>query len=103
MLGSTLFGLSSCAEADISADDAYKIGCPAIDSAAAGGSVVSKAAVAGLKKLRDSGQLDAEAEKWVSAAIGMLDSDDPSAASDEAKKLIIDGCQKNGYPLRNLN
>ena len=94
-------GLVSCSSG-VSAADAYKIGCPAVDSAAAGGSVVGKASVAGLKKLRDSGTLDPEPQRWLEAVISLLDSDDPNQVSGEAKKLIIDGCAENGYPLRNL-
>ncbi len=96
-------GLASCSAANIQSEDAYKIGCPAVDSAVAGGSVVSKATVAGLKQLSKSGQLDPEPQKWLDATIGLLDSDNKSATSDSARKLIIDGCQQNGYPLRNLN
>ena len=96
-----LFGLAGCSQA-ISAEDAYKIGCPAVDSAVGGGSLVNRATVAGLKQLRDSGELDAEPQRWIEATISLLDSDDPSAVSAEAKKLIIDGCADNGYPLRNL-
>ena len=94
-------GLVSCSSG-VSAADAYKIGCPAVDSAAAGGSVVGKASVAGLKKLRDSGTLDPEPQKWLDAVISLLESDDPNQVSGEARKLIIDGCAENGYPLRNL-
>jgi len=96
-----LVGLAGCSSA-ISAEDAYKVGCPAVDSAAGGGSLVSKATVAGLKQVRDSGALDPGAQRWLDAAVSLLESDDPSAVSAEAKKVIIDGCADNGYPLRNL-
>ena len=96
-----LFGLAGCSEG-ISAEDAYKIGCPAVDSAVSSGSLVNKATVAGLKKLSRSGALDAEPQRWVDAVISLLESDDPSAVSAEAKQLIIKGCADNGYPLRNL-
>ena len=96
-----LVGLAACSSG-ISAEDAYKIGCPAVDSAAGGGSLVNKATVAGLKQLRDSGVLDAEPQRWLDATISLLESDDPSEVSTEAKQLIINGCADNGYPLRNL-
>jgi hypothetical protein len=32
-----------------------------------------------------------------------LESDNPKDASSDAKRLIIDGCAKNGYPLQNLD
>ena len=98
----TVVGLSSCASADIKPEDAYKIGCPVVDAAVATGSVASKATVAGLKKLRDSGALDPEPQKWVEAVISVLDSADPKKAGDDTKKLIRDGCSKHGYPLQNL-
>ena len=95
-------GLASCSEANVKAEDAYKVGCPAVDSAVAGGSIVSKATVAGLRKLSQSGQLDPEPQKWLDATISVLDADNPNASSDSAKKLIIDGCATHGYQLRNL-
>jgi hypothetical protein len=98
---SVVAGLASCSSG-ITAEDAYKIGCPAVDSAVGSGSFVSKATVAGLKKLSASGTLDPEPQKWLDATISLLESDDPSQVSSEAKQLIIDGCAKNGYPLRNL-
>ena len=96
-----LIGLTSCS-AGITTEDAYKIGCPAVDSAVGGGSFVNKATVAGLKKLSESGTLDPEPQKWVEATISLLESDNPNQVSSEAKQLIIDGCAENGYPLRNL-
>ena len=97
-----LIGLASCAEAGVSQADAYRIGCPAVDAAVGGGSVVGKASVTGLKKLSESGQLDPEPQKWLDATISLLESDDPEATPSEAKQLILDGCAENGYPLRNL-
>jgi hypothetical protein len=96
-----LFGLAACSEG-ISAQDAYKVGCPAVDSAVSGGTLVNKATVAGLKQLSQSGVLDAEPQRWLDAAISLLESDDPSKVSAEVKQLIIKGCADNGYPLRNL-
>jgi hypothetical protein len=96
-----LAGLTSCSSG-VTAEDAYKIGCPAVDSAVGGGSVVGKATVAGLKKLSESGTLDPEPQKWLDATISLLESDNPDQVSSEAKQLIIDGCAENGYPLRNL-
>jgi hypothetical protein len=47
-------GLASCSS-EVTAEDVYKVGCPAVDSAVGGGSLVGKATVAGLKKLSESG------------------------------------------------
>jgi hypothetical protein len=96
-----LAGVTSCSSG-VTEEDAYKIGCPAVDSAVGGGSLVSKATVAGLKKLSQSGTLDPEPQRWLDATISLLESDDPSQVSTDAKRVIIDGCAKNGYPLRNL-
>jgi hypothetical protein len=94
-------GLTSCSS-EVTAEDVYKVGCPAVDSAVGGGSLVGKATVAGLKKLSESGTLDPEPQRWLDATISLLESDDPNQVSGEAKQLIIDGCAENGYPLRNL-
>ncbi len=96
-----LVGLTACSSTGIDAEDAYKIGCPAVDAAAGGRSLAGKATVAGLKELSRSGVLDPEPQRWVDATIGLLESD-PNAVSAEAKRLIIAGCADNGYPLRNL-
>src|SRR5215211_9402728 len=94
-----LLGFSSCAQSTIQAADVYKIGCPAVDAAVGGGSAVSKVTVAGLKKLSESGKLDPEPKKWVDATISLLESDDPQNSPSDVKRLIIDGCAKNGYQL----
>jgi hypothetical protein len=99
----SLLGLTSCGQTDLNPADVYKIGCPAVDAAVEGGSVVSKVTVAGLKKLSQSGKLDPEAQRWVDATISVLDSNDPKNPPSDAKKLIIDGCAKHGYPLQNLH
>ena len=77
-------------------------GTDTVDAAAKGGMAVNKVTVAGLKKLSQSGQLDPEPQRWVDAAISLLESDDPKNPPGDAKQLIIDGCAKNGYPLKNL-
>ena len=97
-----LLGLAACGQTDVQAADLYKIGCPAVDAAAKGGTAVNKVTVAGLKKLSQSGQLDPEPQRWVDAAISLFESDDPKNPPGDAKQLIIDGCAKNGYPLKNL-
>ena len=96
-----LVGLASCSS-EVTAEDAYQIGCPAVDSAVGGGSLISKATVAGLKKLSESGTLDPEPQRWLDATISLLESDNPGEVSSDVKQLIIDGCADNGYPLRNL-
>jgi hypothetical protein len=94
-------GLAACSSG-VTAEDVYRVGCPAVDSAVGGGSLVNKATVAGLKKLSASGTLDPEPQKWLDAAISLLESDDPNQVSSDAKQLIIDGCAEHGYALRNL-
>jgi hypothetical protein len=99
--GVALFGVAACSQANVTAEDAYKIGCPAVDSAVAGGSVANQATLAGLRALRDSSTLDPEPQKWLDATIAVLEN--PENVPPEAKKLIVDGCADNGYPLRNLS
>jgi hypothetical protein len=97
-----LVALAGCSDSGVTSADAYKIGCPAVDSAIAGGSVTSKVTVAGLKKLRDSGQLGTEAQAWLVATISLLESAKPEDLPANTRKLIVDGCANHGYPLRNL-
>jgi hypothetical protein len=103
LAAAALLGLTSCSQAPVNAADVYKIGCPAVDAAAEGGSAVNKVTVAGLKKLSESGKLDPEPQRWVDATITLLESDNPKDAPSDVKKLIIDGCAKNGYPMQNLD
>lgn len=86
-----------------STDAAYKIGCPAVDAAAAGGTTLNQAAIKALETARDSGQLDPEPTKWVNTAIDVLSGSDNGKISKEAKKTLIDDCAKHGYPLKNLS
>lgn len=95
-------GLTACSSDAQSAEDAYKIGCPALDAAVAGGSVANQAAVKGLEAIRDSGQLDPEPQKWVDAAISALQSGSVEDVPADARRLLVDGCAKHGYELRNL-
>jgi hypothetical protein len=98
-----LLGFASCAQTTVSASDIYKIGCPAVDAAAESGSVVNKVTVSGLKTLSQSGKLDPEPQRWVDATISLLESDNPEDTPSDVRKLIIDGCAKNGYALQNLH
>ena len=92
--------LTGCSEVGLSAQDAYRIGCPAVDAVAASGSVVGKVALTGLEKLRDSGTVTGQSQSWLNAAIQFLA--DPDKADAGTKKLIVDGCKANGYPLQNV-
>ena len=95
-----LLGLGGCAEAGLSPGDAYAIGCPAVDSAVATGSVANKATLTGLRALRDAGQLDQQSQAWVEATIAVLEN--PNDVPDDARQLIIKGCADHGQPLKNL-
>lgn len=97
-----LVGLTACSSTGVSAEDAYKIGCPAVDAVAGGRSLAGKATVAGLKEPSRSGVLDPEPQRWVDATVDLLEADNPNAVSTEAKRLITKGCADNGYPLHNL-
>ena len=95
-------GLTGCTSDSPGTQDAYKIGCPALDAAMAGGSVANQAAIKGLEAIRDSGQLDPEPAKWVDAALGALQSANPDDIPADARKLLVDGCADHGYTLQNL-
>jgi hypothetical protein len=98
----SLTGLAGCSGSGISSADGYKIGCPAVDTVVAGGSLGSKAAVAALKKLRGQQGMSKQTVEWVDAAIGALETTDPNKMPAHTKTLLVDGCAKNGYPLHNL-
>ena len=98
----TALTLTSCAEAGVSAQDAYKVGCPAVDSALGGSTVANKVTVTGLKALRDSNQLGPEAQGWLAAVITTLESSDPKDLPADVKKVVVDGCRDNGFELQNL-
>lgn len=102
LLAVTALGLAGCAEAGVGEEDAYAIGCPAIDSAVAGGSVASKATVAGLKRLREAIDPATGTRQWLDAAITLLRSGDPDDLPAAARSLLVDGCAEHGHPLRNL-
>lgn len=95
-------GLVGCSQTTLTAEDAYKIGCPAIDATVASGSVANDVAVATLKEVRDRGNPSPEAKKWLDASIELLTADDPGQVSKQTKKLIINGCERAGHPLQNL-
>lgn len=99
----TVVGLTACSSDSQATQDAYKIGCPAVDTALAGGSVANQAAIKGLEAVRDSGQLDPQPTEWVDAALGVLTSSDPNDIPPDAKKLLVDGCRDHGYTLQNLS
>jgi hypothetical protein len=94
--------LAGCSQTSLTTQDAYQIGCPAIDATVASGSVANDVAVSTLEEVRDRAHPSAEARKWLNAAIDLLNSDEPDKTSEHLKKMIIDGCRRNGYPLQNL-
>ena len=100
--GLAVAGLSACSSDSVTSEDAYKIGCPALDAAVAGGSVANQAAIKGLQAIRDSGQLDAEPQRFVDAAITALESGSVEDMPAEARTLLVDGCADHGHPLKNL-
>lgn len=95
-----ILALSGCSQAGLSVDDAYQVGCPALDAVAASGSVVGKVALAGLEQLRDSGNVSGDAKKWVETSITFLS--DPKKVSESDKQFIKDGCASHGYQLKNF-
>lgn len=97
-----LGGLPACSDTGVTRSDAYSVGCPALDAVVGGGALGTKATVAALKKIRERPDLDSQTERWLDAAIGGLSTTDPNKMPAEARSLLIDGCEQNGYPLRNL-
>ena len=97
----SLVGLAGCS-AGVTADDVYRVGCPAVDTVAGGGTLVGKASVKGLQQLYDSKTLGADAQRWLGNAITFLRSGDPKALPAGARSEIVKGCAAHGYPLTNL-
>lgn len=97
-----IVGLVGCSQSSVTTEDAYRIGCPAIDATAASGSVANEVALTTLKEVRDRANPSDEAKKWIDASIELLSSDDPNEVSKHTRKLIIQGCKKHGHPLQNL-
>jgi hypothetical protein len=97
-----LSGLAACSEAGVTETDAYKVGCPALDAALGTGALGTKAATAGLEKLREQPGLSEQTSQWLDTAIGALKTTDPQDMPAEARSRLVDGCADNGYPLRNL-
>ena len=97
-----MVGLTGCSHTSLTSEDAYKIGCPAIDATAASGSVANDVAVSTLREIRDHGHPSKETKRWLNAAIAVLTDKHPTKASRQTKKMIIEGCKRNGYPLQNL-
>lgn len=97
-----ILGLAGCAESGVDETDAYAIGCPAIDAALAGGSVAGTAAVAGLRQIRGVAEPETGTQRWIDAAITLLESADPDDLPAEARALLVDGCADHGHALRNL-
>jgi len=98
-----LVALSGCSQTDLTTEDAYKIGCPAIDATVASGAVANEVAVTTLKEVRDRSHPSKDTKKWLNAAINVLTSKHPNRVSHQTKKMIIKGCKENGYPLQNLH
>jgi hypothetical protein len=96
-------GLAACSPEGQSAEDAYRIGCPALDAAVSGTGTMKDAAVKGLEAIRDSGQLDQQPEQWLQTAIQALQASNPKDLPADARKTLVDGCADHGYPLKNLS
>lgn len=97
-----LVGLAGCSQTSVTTADAYKIGCPAVDATMASGSVANRVAVSTLREVRDRAHPSKQTKRWLNASIDLLTAENPDAISPRTKKLIIDGCKRNGYPLQNL-
>jgi hypothetical protein len=95
-------GLTGCSDSPVDAADAYQVACPLVDATIAGGSVTNRAALAGLKALRDSRQLAAESQQWLESAITVLESANPEDLPADVRQRVVDGCAEHGHPLRNL-
>ena len=105
--GAAVIGLAACSpDAAVdgqSTEDAYRLGCPALDAAIAGSGSAKDATIKGLEVIRDSGQLDPQPKEWLETAIQGLQASSPKDLPADARKTLVDGCADHGYPLSNLS
>lgn len=95
-------GLTACSTDSQSAQDAYRLGCPALDATISGSGTAKDATIKGLQMIRDSGQLDPQPQKWLETAIKGLKASSPKDLPADARKTLVSGCADHGYPLENL-
>ena len=98
----TALTLTSCADTGVSASDAYKIGCPAVDSVLGGSTWPTTSRSPGSRRCATPGSSAPRLRAGWTRSSPRLESSDPKDMPADAKKIIVDGCEQNGYQLQNL-
>ncbi len=101
--GALAAGLGACSADAANTEDAYRLGCPALDAAISGSGTAKDATIKGLETIRDSGQLDPQPQAWLETAIKGLRASSPKDLPPDARKTLVQGCADHGHPLQNLS
>jgi hypothetical protein len=86
----------------ISSDDAYNVGCPAVDTALGAGSLARKAASAVLGKLAGDDSLSSDQRQWLKDAKELVGASKPDDVPGSVRSRISKACKEHGHPLSNL-
>lgn len=86
----------------ISSDDAYNVGCPAVDTALGAGSLARKAASAVLGRLAGNDSLSSDQREWLKDAKELVSASKPDDVPGPVRSRISKACKDHGHPLSNL-
>lgn len=86
----------------VSKDDAYNIGCPALDTALGAGSFARKAASTVLGGLAGSDSVSADQKEWLNDAKQLLATSKPEDVPGSVRSRVSKACSQHGHPLANL-
>lgn len=86
----------------VAANDVYAIGCPALDTALAADEVSRRVTAATLRELRGQ-DMSHDADRWVDAAITVVESSEPLDLPADVRSVVVDGCGDAHRPLQNLS
>lgn len=83
-------------------DDAYNVGCPAVDTALGAGSIARRAASAVLGQLAGNSNLSADQRAWLRDAKELVGASKPDDVPGSVRARISKACKDHGHPLSNL-
>jgi hypothetical protein len=86
----------------IDSDDAYNVGCPAVDTALGAGSLARKAASVVLGKLAGDDNLSSDQREWLKDAKELVSASKPDDVPGSVRSRISTACKDHGHPLSNL-
>lgn len=86
----------------ISSDDAYNVGCPAVDTALGAGSLARRAASVVLGHLAGNDSLTSDQRQWLKDAKELVSASKPDDVPGSVRNRISKACKDHGHPLSNL-